>query len=132
MKIAVTEQLSAEFVAALLAEVCESPIIAHWANPDEDAQGEYREYSADGKLTAARIRADIEPLPGHTVQQTINGETLSLGIKRLIEGTAETNLHAEAVGVVVIAVVADDPSDIDQETLDTIVQVGLYNDLMYA
>jgi hypothetical protein len=109
--------------------MCEGGSIEYWANPHEIRGEDYREYNGR-YIIAVRIKADIEPLPGHTVEQTIDGSTIRAGIQRILLG--EVPVNSKALGCIAAAIAQDDVCLIDGEDVDLIVQAGLYNDIAYG
>lgn len=65
---------------------------------------------------------------GETEWHTVNTSTIANGIKKILQG--KTNLNDYIKGMIFRSVTGDDV--IDDEALDCIIQIGLFNDTVYA
>jgi hypothetical protein len=112
---------------------CEPGSIEYWANPDVGIDGEFKttDTDSDGTYTLeVRISIDDEPVPGFAQKQTIDGQVINTGIKRLLTG--EVHLDANPLGRLLYAVINSDELEIDGDLVDSIVQAGLFNDIVFG
>jgi hypothetical protein len=121
------------FVHTILEMACEPGSIEYWANPDVGSDGEFKttDTDSDGTYTLeVRISIDDEPVPGFAQKQTIDGQVINTGIKRLLTG--EVHLDAEPLGRLLYAVINSETDELDGDLVDSIVQAGLFNDIVFG
>lgn len=123
------KELEDDFMQYIFNTMCEAGSIEYWANPHCIRGEDYREYNGR-YIIAIRIKADIEPLPGHTVEQTIDGSIIHQGIERILLG--QVPINSKQLGNIAAAIAQADECLIDGEDIDLIVQAGLYNDIVYG
>jgi hypothetical protein len=118
-----------DFVHYIMQTACEGGSIEYWCNPDLDSNDEYQTFDGE-HIIEIRIIVEDEPVPGFAAQQTIDGSVIREGIKRLLTG--EVNLNAGSLGTLLYGIINDETDDIDGELVDSIVQAGLYNDIVFG
>jgi hypothetical protein len=117
------------FVHSIFLTMCEGGSIEYWANPDLDSNDEYQTYDG-ADLIEVRISIDDEPAPGFAAKQTIDGQVIHTGIVRLLTG--EVDLDPAPLGRLLHAIINSDAVDLDGDLVDSIVQAGLFNDIVFG
>jgi hypothetical protein len=145
LKVEIEREFSDEFMQSLF-NLCDVGI-EYWATLDEDAGGtEY--YDDEQKIIIAINIFETEDRtcptksatnPNRKVERVgdrwvtkwqINGSTFMKGIERIMTGDVE--VRQDLFMNVCRAVVASDDFYLDTQTVDVIVQAGLYNELVWG
>ncbi|WP_154316318.1 hypothetical protein [Burkholderia pseudomallei] len=111
--------------------LCESPVIASWCEPDMVTMNghDFKDYD-DTDIVGVHV-ALIEELNRTTKRSfEIDGHTIHQGIERLLKG--EVFASDETAGRLLRAVLDSDSDLIDGEIVDSIVQAGLFNDIVFG
>jgi hypothetical protein len=118
-----------DFVHHIMQTACEGGSIEYWCNPDLDSNDEYQTFDGE-HIVEIRIIVEDEPVPGFAAQQTIDGAVIREGIKRLLTG--EVDCPAMDLGHLLFSIINNETVELDGELVDTIVQAGLYNDIVFG
>jgi hypothetical protein len=130
LKVEISREFSDEFMQSLF-NLCDTGI-EYWATLDEDAGGtEYYNDDPNGSIIAINV-FETEPRGlGMTGEKwAVNGLTFMTGIERIMSG--EVECRNDILTNIVLAVLQSDDSHLDTEAVDTIVQAGLYNELVWG
>lgn len=130
IKFGFEREVSDEFMQNLFTTMTESSSIDYWANPDNDAgQQGYIDWNEESIVAIYIIECEDVVAPGPR-KFKIDGTVIRQGIERLLKG--EVDMGAEQLGALLWAMHNDDTSELDGDVVDSIVQAGLYNDIIFG
>lgn len=126
-------EVSDDFMQCIFNTMCEGGSVEYWADPDE-SKGDFKEYheSSDGMFIISVRIIETEVVMGQSAvrSHTVDGQVIRDGIERLLTGAVHLNMPD--LGRLLYAIVEDDADQIDGDLVDSVVQAGLYNDIVFG